>query len=408
MEDLGNININIRQFGSSGGGGGGASGSGQPGGGPRIPSLPKLPPIQPSAPSAVSQQQGFGGFLEMLKKGSAIKGEIGSFVQSPSAGGFAELLGTSSATGEAIAGLGAAAGVALVAVGAVVAVVGLVVLALKGLQAAAAHTAERIQAVGKYNAEVIGATTTEKIRALQRNLREAAENGHLYAMAQRASTAAADATADVMRDVNKALAALAIVWWKLVELVMRLYQPMAKFLGKLTQIDTNKSVGAIAADVGKMFAQAYMEMQLRFWSPIYHWLGKYIWYFELYANLMDKLLVWLGVIASNTAPKPVMNPNSWFYADVEAVTGRSYSNYAVGNVGSGRSAGSSPVMNPYRAPRSAPPSSGSPAGGNPSNGGSRGGSSSGGNQSKPMSAEERSGEAFRNDSARRLGINYGF
>jgi hypothetical protein len=219
-----------------------------------------------------------------------------------------------------------------------------------------------------------------------------------------------------MRDVNKVLAALAIVWWKLVELVMRLYQPLSKFLGKLTQIDTNKSIGAIAADVGKMFAQAYLEMQIRFWGPIYHWLGKYVSFFEYYATMLDKLLIWLGVIASNTTPKTVINPNAWFYADIEAVTHRSYGSYGVGTVGSGRSSGSSPTMNPYRAPSSASTSPSSPAGGNSSNGGSRGGGSRGGgsssgkssSNSKTMSAEERAGEAFRNQAAQRLGISIGF
>jgi hypothetical protein len=314
MENLGAIDINIREFRGMGGGvpgPGPGGGGGQPGGGPR--------PIAP-APNIPSPTR-----LDQLLKLSDITGEIRSFVTGPTVAGFAGLMQGSGATATALAGLGAAGAALVPVIGAVILAGAGVYAGFKALQRSAEITAQRIDAVGRYSMAVVSAQVVERVRALQRNLREAAENGRMYARAQMAATRAADATFEVQLQLNKAYAIGAEIYHNLVAATMRLVYPFARFVGMIADAVSalGTFISALGVDTSEVIARAVMV-------PVTAFLDSLIGFksgfgpFSMIRDFLVQILKQLGIIGNNTRPPTTVGANDWFTSDVQAITGSSY------------------------------------------------------------------------------------
>lgn len=316
MEDLGNININIREFRSGGGGGGGMlpGGGGQPGTGPGPRPAPAPQPFNLAFP-----------MLDKLVNAASIAGELRSFVTGPTIAGFSGLLQGGGAMATALAGMGAAVVPLIPVIGGVVLATAGAVAALKGLQAAAAATAERVAAVGRFHGAMVAATMQERFAALNRTLREAAENGRVYAMSQRAATAASDATARVSVQFNKALAVGATVWHRLVEITMRLMYPVARIVGLLADfmgtimrvmdmLNVDYMVPIIRAATQPIVAILDSVIGFRFGFGPFTWLR----------DALLEIMQWLGIIGANTKPAVAGGVNQWFIDDMSAITGQPY------------------------------------------------------------------------------------
>jgi len=282
MQNLGNININIKDA-SIGGGG-----NGSPGGGPQ----PRMP----------QQQQGmnigFDRLLASLKTVTQSFGELGDFARGPTIGGMLQMLSASSATGSAIRSLGAASSVLLPVTAGLLAIVGGMSIGLGLLSASADMTARKITEVGRFSGEVAFASANERLAQFARTISDAEENGSKYARAQYFATAASDAQAEVMRGFNGAIAEASVIWSKLSIAFFRLLKPVSDL------------VGFLVTD----FPNALQMMSATTDSTIL----KYI------ADLLLGIYNWVFGINQNTKPQPQTgrSVNRWYINDLEALIGR--------------------------------------------------------------------------------------
>ena len=292
MEDLGSININIRESVVGGAGGGRGGGGGSAGGGPGAtpPPLPKS-----DAEKAATFWQTLGGM-------STIGGELKGIAARPSVGGVASALDSESTLMTSLSALGptaAALGPALVA-GAVA--IGAVVGALAGLQYAAKATAERIEAVGRYSGATAVAKAQEGIAGLMRDLREATVNGERYAEAQRAATAAADAWQPVLLVLRNLFARLSVIASQLSIVLANAVRVILSVIGSIAsvmkQVLSYLPAGLVGATTG-LGGAALVKL------------------IELIAESVEE-------VADNTKPRRQANVNQWFMDDIRAMTGRAY------------------------------------------------------------------------------------
>jgi hypothetical protein len=326
MEDLGNINITIRETRMAAGGGGAGGGGGAPGGGPGL-----VPPLPGRGGAGGGGGGGDGAspaggdsWQDRLERVMAGVAEARALGRAPSVGGFAS---AASATGSTASGLSAIAPVlaaAAPAVAAAAAAVGLAVGAIYGLRAAAEATAARLEEVGRFSSDTTYAQAMERVAQMQRNLSEAGLNAGLYATAQIEATRAADAWAPVLNDLRAAMAALSVVWHRLSEATARLlagFGVLARMLGEAldalrawvgpgggdTRSDAEKVMDSIAGvqaiGMGGIGGLAFLEIN----------------------DGIKAILKYLGLLEENTKPKPPpAKPNEWFLQDIRAMTGRPY------------------------------------------------------------------------------------
>lgn len=334
MEDLGNININIRDSsgGGAGGGGGRGGGGGQAGGGPSVPPrlvppIPPTPSTTPPTPPTTGQMSlvNMAPMLDRLAKGMNIKDELMGFFRSPSVGGFQALMSTASETGTMLAGFSGALGAAVPIIGAAIAGIGIAVVALKAMSAAAEMIQARIREVMRFSGELAIAAARENLAQFSRQLREATENGHAYAAVQRQATAAADAANDVSIEWNRFLTMFAATWHNLVWIASKLALPFVKLLGLLG--DAGVFVGELTESIGntvwngtKVAVEGLADSIINGLSMVFGFRDMWLWIKDAIASVLR----WLGVIAKNTQPPSGNNLNAWFMNDVQAITGRRY------------------------------------------------------------------------------------
>jgi hypothetical protein len=325
MEDLGNINITIRESRMAAGGGGAGGGGGAAGGGPG-----RVPPL-PGRGGGGGGGGGEGGadaeevtWQERLSRVVAGVSEARMLARSPSVGGFASAAAAEGSTASGLGAIAPALAAAAPMVAAAAAAVGIVVGALYSLKSAAESTAERLAEVGRYSSDTAYAAAMERVAQLNRDLIESAYNSRLYTVAQIEATRAADAWAPVLRDLRAGMAGLAIVWHRLSEATSRVFAGfgiLARMLGEAiaalnqwvgvrradTRSDSEKVfdslIGVQAMGAGAVGGMAILQI----------------------AEGMKAILRYLGLIEENTQPKPPPpKPNEWFLNDIRAMTGRAY------------------------------------------------------------------------------------
>jgi len=317
-EDLGNININIRDASGSGGGGagggssgGGAGGGGSSGGGPRIV-VPPPPPLVGGQQKTMMQS-----IFGKLNLGKLISTEMKDLITNPSIAGFGELLTGTSAAGEALAGLGAIALPATIALAAVVAYAAFLYAAFKLLQAASEAVAKRIQEVNKYSGTLLKAVALEQWAAIGRTLREASANGKNYAIVQAEMTRVANASLEISIAWNKAMSVYALIFNKFMLLLNRAFAPLARLIGKLYDGIFKVVANPSSAPV---WAKAWLTLAL---APFYGLINMVTFVGGIF-GLLEKVLIYLGVISKNTAPAIGSDVNDWFLADVYAMRGMKF------------------------------------------------------------------------------------
>lgn len=319
-EDLGNININIRDASGSGGGGsgggsggGGAGGGGSSGGGPRIV-VPKPPPLIPDEAKKESLMSSIFG---KLKIGQLISAEMKDLVTNPSVAGFGELLTGTSTAGEALAGLGAIALPATIALAAVALAAAALYKYFKLLQAASEAVAKRIQEVSKYSGYLMKAVALEQWAAIGRTLREASANGKNYAQVQREMTRVANASLEISIAYNKVMSVGALIFNRLMLVVLKSVEPFARLIGKFADTVFKGFANPSAAPIWlkpSIYALLLPFAGILNWSFIINKIGV----------MVEKALIYLGLISKNTSPAIGSDVNDWFLADVYAMRGMKF------------------------------------------------------------------------------------
>ena len=318
-EDLGNININIRDASGSGGGGagggssgGGAGGGGSSGGGPRIV-VPKPPPLIPDEAKKESLMSSIFG---KLKIGQLISAEMKDLVTNPSIAGFGELLTGTSTAGEALAGLGAIALPATIALAAVALAAAALYKYFKLLQAASEAVAKRIQEVNKYSGTLLKAVALEQWAAIGRTLREASANGKNYAQVQREMTRVANASLEISIAYNKVMSVGATIFNRLMLILLKSIAPFARLIGRFADSIFN----GFANPSAPIWLKSIVSVALLPFAGILNWA---VIIYKI-GDLIERALIYLGLISKNTAPAIGSDVNDWFLADVYAMRGMKF------------------------------------------------------------------------------------
>lgn len=333
MEDLGAININIREL----GGGGGGGGSGQTGGGPAIEAASAtrrnalfgpltrtqemIARALGSVSATVTMSRQVGGdvmrttqnailaFQQDKAKSagfaSQLRGELVDFFRSPSLGGYARLTQEGTATSRTLQLLGKTGNSLNKALFGLSVIGSVASVALAGLRKASDHAASRIEAVGKFSGAILAANVQQRVQQLRDQLQEAAENGDFYARSIRAQTLEMRANAYMNRQLGVITSSLSTVFSALKAAVYAVVGGLTAFF----------SLSIRLPDLFAKMATPFMQRILDSAIP-----GT-----SLYG--LRQILVYLGVISDNTKPKSAYDPhdiNAWFQADILAMTGRTY------------------------------------------------------------------------------------
>lgn len=332
MEDLGNINITIREA------VGGRGGSGNVGGGPARPE----PPIADQVAKAV--QQGQQAQQQALNAGKQppinpqamfsridrivgrqdVASELMNFLRRPSFAGATGLLREGTATRTMLQGLGKtgfAISGAFLALGAAA---GAVTLALTTFKMAANHVASRIEETWRYSVQQAGAMAEQQVAKVSMLAREAAENGARYARVIRAQTALEQEKAKLGIEIGKLTAGLTEDFYKNLTRLMKeingLFQDTKEarekasdLLGLVPGVMLTRGIERYMTDVdesGLTMMQAIRLTLLRF-------VGMEETANELQNEYMDE-------IARNTRKDVMAEANEWFQADIQYLTGRRF------------------------------------------------------------------------------------
>jgi len=234
-----------------------------------------------------------------LKIGQAISAEMKDLVTNPSISGFGELLTGTSTAGEALAGLGAIALPATIAL------------------AASEAVAKRIQEVSKYSGYLMKAVALEQWAAIGRTLKEANANGKNYAQVQREMTRVANASLEISIAYNKVMSVGALIFNRLMLILLKSIEPFARLIGKFADTVFKGFSNPSAAPIWlkpTLFAALLPFAGILNWAVIIYKIG----------NLIEKALIYLGLISKNTAPAIGSDVNDWFLADVYAMRGMKF------------------------------------------------------------------------------------
>ncbi len=346
MEDLGNINITIRD-GAGGGGGGGV------GGGPNA--LAQRSMVLANQPIRIAQAvikidqaviMQFGQAMQRAIAGSVaqavppvyprqdpaapfgrlarfqeLQSELMAFGQRPTLGSALSLVRSNTATSQAIAGMGRAAmgvSTALVAVGAVG---GTVAVTLGALQMASAHAASRIEEVWRFSSATTGAMAEQQVARFVMQIKEAAINGEVYARAIRAQTDSNNAYAAMQIKLGRTTAEMDRVFSRLKEKIFDLTSGALGITEMAQEVAGYTPIGAFAEAIDDI-NEGNKKLGLTTWQSLQWFITDLIGG----KAAADKLLQsYLAEIARNTDKDAGGDAaNEWFQADIKAMTGLPY------------------------------------------------------------------------------------
>jgi len=184
------------------------------------------------------------------------------------------------------------------------AVVGGAVMALGAMRKAAEWTSERIQQIGRFNAEMTYAMAIERVSELSRAMKDAAQNGTLYARSQEAATRRLDTQAGVMREVGFYLANIGETYNNFMAAYLGMWEDTLSVIREYREMGVGAIQGFQFGGVAGIFVGAIAWFQ----------------------NIILQALEWLGLIANNTKPDAAksVNANQWFISDIQRISGRRY------------------------------------------------------------------------------------
>lgn len=346
MEDLGHIDINIRDMGGAGRG----VAAGSPGSGP-APQATAAAVMQPLTAAQQELAQRVAQLRQNILSWATVTARIGTsrigvagdsvgelrdFFSRPTIAGFRSLTNNASATGSMLGRLAAGSPrLALLATG-LLGAAGVVTAFVRSMKSANEAIKDRITELTKYSSLLASGAAREQIAQLGRDLRELRQNGRLYAAAQRLDTIAANEWAKSMVGINKLLTVFGSGWslFKigasgLIRAQMFQMTIPSRLLGMFsTQIgDAFKWAGGKMGELmNSRFRNLLVAIPLLFGQAA--GIGTILgikagrgdfgkWLTDLLKNLED--------INENTRKEDLAGEvNDWFRADVLAMTGRKY------------------------------------------------------------------------------------
>lgn len=332
MEDLGNININIRELGGGGGRASGGIGGGPGGGafetstsavlfGPLTRMQSKFADMVGLYAGVISNSVRVWQDVERtIKSGiialsqdrtkaagfaSSLKAELTGFLRSPSLGGYADITREGTATSTTLKALGKTGATLQKAMFGLAVVGSVASVAVAGLRKASEHASKRIEEVGKFSGQILGAQMEQRVQALRDQLQEAAENGQAYARSIRYQTLENRAYAYMNRQLGFVTAGLASAFSALKTAV---FAVIGGFTNLLTfgprLLDENRQ------RIVEFFKRFALTGQQR-----------------ATLTVLEMMLVKLGIIGDNTKKDNKIDPkdiNAWFQSDILAMTGKTY------------------------------------------------------------------------------------
>jgi hypothetical protein len=336
VEDLGNINITIREA------VGGRGGSGNVGGGPG----PGLNPSQREIAEAIAsveasqkqamaavqtaQQQikqppvqGLRMFDPILRR-QEVTAELLNFIRRPSFAGATGLLREGMATRTMLQGLGkSGVGLAsgLLAVGAVA---GGVALALGAFKMAADNVASRIEETWRYSVQQAGAMAEQQVTKIGLLAQEAAQNGKLYADVIRAQTDVEIARAKITMRLGEITARLTVQFSKFLE---RFFDFADKYLNKAqmaSDIATRLSEYSPIVMGYRLAERNLYDIEgsgLNFFEAMHLTLLRMVGMEEAANEAQNE---YMDEIARNTRKDAMSVANEWFQADIQYLTGQRF------------------------------------------------------------------------------------
>lgn len=352
MEDLGHIDINIRDMGGGGGGGGrgsggGSGGNGGPGGGPALPSnaLSLYGPAgaaqgnyqQQTASNIAGMRQNLKGWMAgitAMQGSRAFMGaesivELRDFFRNPTLSGFKLLTSNASATGTMLQKLAASSPRLAIWAMNLLGAAGAAASFVTVMKHAAEAIKERTLDLAKYSSALSLGVAREQMAQMSRDFKELHENGKMYAEAQRMDTWAADQWADAMIYVRQVMVGLGNTFnllkvglgYILKGIALPVSLPMR--LGKL--FEERYSLG-FAAFRANFFNNLLTEFKgIRLASQMLPGFGIFGGLGDWLQGLLEKMSTDVSKIKANTTKADLAGEiNDWFRADVMAMTGRAY------------------------------------------------------------------------------------
>ncbi len=331
MEDLGNINITIRE-GLGGRGSSGNVGGGPSGGLPQRSQQEMSQALQRVLSSHEAQVRRVtttqadvpaqtGSLIERLANAQRLREEIGGFARRPTLSGATQILQQGTQTRTMLARLGTAAstvGLAMLGIGAVV---GTAAAAIKGLQMASEQVSERISETWKYSGSTAGAMAEQRITEFALKIREASQNGDLYARVIRAQTEEMIAKNRLDVQLARATSDMAVVFSKLKITLFDYLTTVLKVSEKAREIAEYTPIV-----MGGRFATRFMERTflnvedsgLTMIQSLRLTLLRMIGQNDAANALQNE---YMDEIARNTRKNNPAAMNEWFEADIKAITG---------------------------------------------------------------------------------------
>lgn len=331
MEDLGNINITIRET------GGGRGASGNVGGGPQGKEPPTAKEVAEAVQAGETEQ-------ERIKRRAAepvpplaifqkldrtigrqqIGSELMDFMRRPSFANATGLIREGTATRGMLEGLGKTGvklGGALLAVGAAA---GAITLAMKLMQAAVRHASERIEQTWRYSMEQSAAMAMQQVSRISMLAKEAAENGARYARVIRAQTAMEQEKSRLDIEIGKLTSKMAEDTYLGLAMLLReingiiadtkaLRDFLRGALDYVPAVALVQGISGFATDVqssGLTILQIMRLDMLRFFGM------------EDAANKLQN--EYMDEIMKNTRKDVASDANDWFQADIIHLTGQRF------------------------------------------------------------------------------------
>ncbi len=332
MEDLGNINITIREA------IGGTGASGNVGGGPArresvdrdmataLDGLMEAHQAQVQNITRQASQQATQGILspallQRFIQQQDIQSELMSFARRPSVGSATMLLREHSATQTVLKGLGTAGvalGVGFVAIGAIA---GTVTMALAGLRRASEHAASRIEETWRYSAATAAAMGEQQVRVMGATIEEISQNSQTYARTIRQQTDVSVSQIRFDAELAKTTNVLARTFARLQVVAYDLGTQALKTNAAWNLLGPGGQAIRMALEASDMpVVKKTAFNQLSFLQHVNsfftYWIGG--------EAAFKKLLVsYLAQIDKNTKNKkdPMDIANEWFQADIQYLTG---------------------------------------------------------------------------------------
>ena len=353
MEDLGNINITIRD----GAGGGGGGGGGNVGGGPNA--LAQRAMVLANQPIRIAQAvikidqavilqfaeaiKGLTGTVAQAAK-EAVKqtrtdmfaeqnaqmlrpffsaqtlgGEIAGYLRRPTYGAALSLMQEGTKTSKVLAGMGTVGQNVMAGMMGLGIVVSGATLAMGGLSMATNHVQSRIEETWRYSSDMVGAMAEQQITKVTLVAREAQQSGEAYARSIRAQTEMLIDQSEYNIELGKATALLSRAFYNLQGSVYRLGTELLKPRGRAHLFGPSIGYGYTAIEqidaAQRQTGLSYGQLFQISWTKL--WQGE-----EEAKKLRDQ---YLRDIAQNTRRRgdPAL-ANQWFQADIMAMTGLPY------------------------------------------------------------------------------------